>query len=409
MENTFPSDAIIDDRINMNPDARASEGEREMPLSVLHTLISQRIIPGPYPPKFAFSRKRKKAFLTIGGERGISDQIVFSVTYGNEGMPYVSTKKLKQVLAGLALDVLIPDWMDSSSTVFKRNPSTTNSSPHDIIEYMKGILWNLEMYQKGVCTDYSFNYGRRRSPTVVDMLRMFQKTDEANMTIGIGVDAFKTNSNRKDGKYPDPLHSAISLLCSMPSTESHLIDRYFDPIVKNGAIDELYESCIDKETGWFNMSKFNWDIRNDLIAAKERGETDEKLAFPGNRKREDSDKRVSIGRNFWTVLKNKRPDRKGGGGAPTPKQFLLTPPAGFCDDMKPLYPNPAIRAHSVKASKALSKEERRKTDELVFGTTLSTAFDHLENNSVSPDKCEIDDEGRPSLECLPFKLAYAHR
>ena len=78
-----------------------------MPLSVLHTLISQRIIPPPYFPQYLFSKKKNMAYLAVGGEVGLSDQVVFSLEYDKESLNagIVNKKKVKQLLAGLALDM----------------------------------------------------------------------------------------------------------------------------------------------------------------------------------------------------------------------------------------------------------------------------------------------------------------
>ena len=84
--------------------------------------------------------------------------------------------------------------------------------------------------------------------------------------------------------------------------------------------------------------------------------------------------------------------------------------------MEELPPNPNIRAHSVKASAGASKHERRNVDKMVFGTKLTTAFDHLENNSENNSNSKamekgfgVDIEARPSLEHLPFKLGECGR
>jgi hypothetical protein len=147
--------------------------------------------------------------------------------------------------------------------------------------------------------------------------------------------------------------------------------------------------------------------------AKKRGETDEILGWPGSSKRvqlENSTKdkytQVSIGRDFWTVLKS----RKEVHGSRGRKIGLdLAPPKGFCPNMQELRPNPNIRAHSVKASRVVNRHERSASEAKVFGTVFTTAFDHLSNNSPAPPDCSLEDEGKPTLECLPFKLAYANR
>jgi len=390
---------------------------REMPLSVLHTLISQKIIPPPYFPKYLFSKKKHKAYLAVGGEVGLSDQVVFSLEYDNESLKagIVNKKKLKQILAGLALDSLLPGWEDSPYTSNMRNVQSHVTS-HDTVEYMKGILWNVEMYQKGACSDYTYNYGRRRAPSVFDMLRLFKKAEEDKKRIGMRTKEFKTR-----GRSVPPLQSPVSLLCSMPSSETHLIDKYFEPITKDRAIDNVYEECIDKESGWFNMTRFDFEIRQRLKHARERGEYEEldrNLGWPTsavrNKAMNISNSQVQIGQDYWTVLTNKRmtPNKKQ---RSVPKK-PLEPPTGFSKEMEELPPNPNIRAHSVKASAGASKHERRNVDKMVFGTKLTTAFDHLENNSENNSNSKamekgfgVDIEARPSLEHLPFKLAYTNR
>ena len=55
------------------------------------------------------------------------------------------------------------------------SPSDVKSAQHDNEEYVKGLIWNLESYKKGVCVDYSYNYGRRRSPSVMNMAQYFRE------------------------------------------------------------------------------------------------------------------------------------------------------------------------------------------------------------------------------------------
>ena len=132
MENTYPPEAILDDR----------EYRYGLPLSVLHTFISQNIIPGPYPPRFAFSKRKRTAYLFLGGEKGLSDEVVFSVEWDSTFQKQ-KNKKIKQILAELALDTLIPNWKE-----LNKNQSFEGIVQHSTQEYLKGILWNMEMYQK---------------------------------------------------------------------------------------------------------------------------------------------------------------------------------------------------------------------------------------------------------------------
>ena len=137
------------------------------PLNALHMLIAQNILPRPYPPKISFFRKgrfRWIASIIVGGDSGTLP-VKFEIEWEEKSkQPWLvmSKKRIRQILAELVLDSLIPDWQNMYEDLNYSSHQDMKAAQHDTEEYVKGIIWNLETYKKGVCVDYSYNYGRRR-------------------------------------------------------------------------------------------------------------------------------------------------------------------------------------------------------------------------------------------------------
>lgn len=241
-----------------------------------------------------------------------------------------------------------------------------------------------------MCTDYAYNYGRRRSPSILDMLQVFQATEASGKFIGSHVAEYKHSGVKK------PLEACLSLLCSMPSSEAHLIDDYFEPLLENQLIDKIFENCKDPDTGRFDMGAFSKQVSFHMAEAKRNNKTNEALGWPGDKRSDKmkSKSRVSIGKNYWTVLKKSR----------TKARRVLEPPAPFLDDMRPLNTNPFINAHSVNPMVNTGRKSRRKADKRVFGAEFESPFDGMED-----EQCRLDPEtNEPTLECFPYKMPY-HR
>ena len=150
------------------------------PLNALNMLIAQNILPRPYPPKMTFQKIKSsghnmRASLTVGGDAR-TRPVTFEINYSENAPGYSSKKRIKQLLAGIALDELLPGWERFYDDL--NPPCDVKSAVHDNEEYVKGLIWNLNSYKKGVCVDYSYNYGRRRSPSVLDMAKYFKAAQE---------------------------------------------------------------------------------------------------------------------------------------------------------------------------------------------------------------------------------------
>jgi len=61
----------------------------------------------------------------------------------------------------------------------------TKSFVADTSEYLKGLQWNIKMYQEGICSDYEYNYGNRAAPTVYDLLYHFNDMVDGMTTIAV--------------------------------------------------------------------------------------------------------------------------------------------------------------------------------------------------------------------------------
>jgi 5'-3' exonuclease len=188
-----PSSSII---ANVGDDHHASQNSFT-PLSCLQNLVNIGIVPGP----LAFDvctidedgkcEKEGTRFLRLS-----LGNLLYKVVLDKDA----SKKKTKQILAQMALDNLFQNNTIYMDTLFSldddsiesedvslheesgnQGESRSSLSLADTSEYLKGLQWNLKMYQDGICSDNEYDYGRRLAPTVHDLLNYFNHLDMSSV------------------------------------------------------------------------------------------------------------------------------------------------------------------------------------------------------------------------------------
>lgn len=145
----------------------------------------------------------------------------------------------------------------------------------DVEQYLAGILWNLQTYQDGVCADYSYNYGRRMSPTAAQIVEYL-----TNFTAG------QNNSMDSIGReellgdnFTEPLDAGLSCLAALPAQAKHLVPEPYNLLTLNDTVEEIYGECMDSDSNVFDIKLFK-ERCNELIEEKldhmdkERNNTD---------------------------------------------------------------------------------------------------------------------------------------
>jgi hypothetical protein len=147
------------------------------PLSCLQNLVNIGILPGPISFQVdsvsdhstATEETSQLLNLALGDD---PPQYEFKTLLEKNG----SKKKKKQELAQVALDSIFGKDNILMNELFSLGDpeapqvDMTRSLPSDTDEYIRGLQWNLKMYQEGICLDYEYDYGRRMAPTVHDIL-----------------------------------------------------------------------------------------------------------------------------------------------------------------------------------------------------------------------------------------------
>jgi hypothetical protein len=187
----------------------------------------------------------------------------------------------------------------------------------------------LATYQDGVCSDYSFNYGRRMSPTADEMLSYLKSAQENGKRIG-----------RKEllhYNFTEPLSDGLSCLAALPIEVKHLIQSPYYSLTENGLIEEIYASCMDKDTNVFDLDLFRQKCL-DILSKNEISNPDV------NEKETKVDKRrgrkIRTGKKFWTVLRRVN----------EPLSHPFEPPPGFTDRLSPLRNDSKIKAYHMHST-----------------------------------------------------------
>ena len=257
-------------------------------------------------------------------------------------------------------------------------------------EYLGGLLWNLQTYQDGVCTDYGYNYGRRMSPTAEEIVNYFMKAQQNNTRI-IG-----RSELLGDTSIP-PLNAGLSCLAALPSEVQHLVPEPYRRLSVNSSVEEIYALCMDPEANVFDIQTFQ-RLCMDFIE-KTKGDTEiaEISRSMGSKDCDEDPSSIvdtNVGRKiltsdrYWTVFQK----------ITRPITHPFAPPKPFSSRLSQLKPNNRIKVSRVLAAdkpRHLNSSEESKKNDFRYSDANGLL---LRGNNKNGEEL--------SLENIPYKVAY---
>ena len=258
-------------------------------------------------------------------------------------------KKAKQDLANIALEELLgADYTELNDLfpISSNGDSDSDSEDSDfdfggysweirspakssVPEYLKGLLWNLSTYQDGVCSNYSFNYGRRMSPTADEVVSYFENSLNSNLKVD--------RELLLSDPFVHPLSSELSCLAALPSQVDYLIKQPYRQLSIDGTVEKIYGDCMDPETNVFDMALFDMKCKNALKDLDHSIVTKKEEVVS---QRQSKLRQIRTGETFWTVLSKSR----------SPLVHPFKPPLPFTTRLSNLRYNPLIKATHILAS-----------------------------------------------------------
>jgi len=286
LELKAPNNLLQQTFMNNNNDRNVSSGNDNTldaitPLSVLYTYtdggflpqIKFQVVSSSNEDEYSYSSREKLQlrFVPVQDSKlydAFDRDLVYEIDYqsGQSSIQYS-----KQRLAEMALDDLLgDDWKDDhlasrsiddhddTATLNDDMPSFFGPAQCDVKAYLQGILWNVQTYQDGVCSNYGYDYGRRVAPTAADIANFMQCFLENGQEQDVnGVRAnFNNNRNkfsysirsqhkflgRKDLKYGEtfvkPLNAGLSCLAAIPSKCSDLVPYPYRLLATSGDVSK---------------------------------------------------------------------------------------------------------------------------------------------------------------------------
>jgi len=314
------------------------------PLSQLYSMVDAGFLPSPAEFERVQSPRnttvKEILRLTLGPEGGPKNKkIQFEIEHGITAEH--TLKKAKQTLANIALENLLgKDYFDMNDNFLDGDASNTDTddfapaypweisvpAASSVEEYLRGLLWNLSTYQDGVCSDYGYNYGRRMSPTAEEIVSYFETAQKNGKKVDR--EALLGNS------FVTPLSAGLSCLAALPSQVDYLVPEPYRQLSTDGAVEDIFGSCMDPENNVFDMKLFK-DLVTDAVAGK-NGKPIRRKGPP----RKSNLRKVMTGDTFWTVIRRVQ----------TPLVHPFEPPPPFSDRLSYLRPNSRIKATHIMAS-----------------------------------------------------------
>ncbi len=230
------------------------------------------------------------------------------------------------------------------------------SAPGRVDKYLAGLLWNLQTYQDGVCTDYSYNYGRRMSPTATEIVDYLKEAMKENRTVG--------RHELLGNDFVEAVSAGISCLAALPSQMQDLIPEPYN-MLSNTTVEDIYASCMDPEDNCFDLKQFEHLCKERIREATPDGqqigiEDGVQIEQHGRHGR-----RILTGDHYWIVLSRQK----------SPLVHPFEPPAPFSDRLAELRPN-----RRLKVTRAIATAEPRPRS--VWSTNTPQKSNHTGNNEL---------------------------
>ena len=298
----------------------------------------------------------KNAILRLSlGKKGTLDYHCYEIKYD----PDSKIKDAKNELAETALeDLLGNDFLESCNDTTGLTPSSYPwelSFPvdSDCKLYLGGLLWNLQTYQDGICSDYGYNYGKRLSPTAEDVVDFFQQALDENRQVG--------KNDMLSSTFTPPMKNGVSCLAALPS---QLVDLIAEPYseIPSDLVETFYASCVSLVDNAFDIEKFSTLCEAEVAKIKKRKKRTNKIT-------DDGLKKVVLGEDYWTVVfrsfKALEPP--------------FAPPPPVIEKFTPLFLNRRIKAARFAAStkpRARSVWMKKGDNVVKLASGLSDDIDH---------------------------------
>jgi 5'-3' exoribonuclease 2 len=240
-------------------------------------------------------------------------------------------KDAKQELARMALsDILDLEEEDDDYAEGARDGGgyydweLREAAEAKIDSYLYGLVWNLQTYQDGICADYSWNYGKRRSPTANEVLNFFLEANSTRRQVGL--------IHLRRGPFSPPINAGVACLAALPCSEKHLVPEPYCWLADE-TVEEMYCACVDKQDNTFDASSFERmcnEYVSELPPVRHAASSDE----PDS---EGHGRRILMSDHMWTIVSKV--------GAPLTNPF--DPPLPFSDRLSKLRPNNRIRISKI--------------------------------------------------------------
>lgn len=127
--------------------------------------------------------------------------------------------------------------------------------PGKVNTYLAGLLWNLQTYQDGVCSDYAFNYGKRLAPTANEIVDFLESALKENRKVG--------RRELIGDKFEPSISAGLASLAALPSQVKELVPLPYRNLSAE-VIEEIYGACMDPEDNAFDIRKFE-QLANERV------------------------------------------------------------------------------------------------------------------------------------------------
>ena len=133
----------------------------------------------------------------------------------------------------------------------------------DVELYLEGLLWNLQTYQDGVCTNYGYTYGNHMSPSASEIEAYLKAAMDAQQTVG----PLELVARRP---YVSPLPAGMSCLAALPTQVEYLVPEPYRQLATDDIVEGIYADCMESDSNVFNMDLFRRLVQRSLMKWRHR-------------------------------------------------------------------------------------------------------------------------------------------